>query len=99
MVLGHIRFISFDVARLHHEEFIHIDIAPLYQHLLLMPSYSTLSSANLSDYLSNPDNYLNEIRDSQKMKDVLEFLFTTDRYKFNTSFSISNPVCSRSGLV
>ena len=57
----HIRFISFDVARLHHEEFIHIVITSYYQHLLLMPSYSTLSGANLSDYLSNPDNYLNEI--------------------------------------
>ena len=34
-----------------------------------------------------------KFRDTQKMKDVLEFLFNTDKYKFNTSFSISNPVC------
>ena len=89
-----IRFISFDVAKLHYEEFIHIDITPVYQHLLLMPTYTTLSSAHLGDYLSNPDNYLNEIHDSQQMKDVLEFLFNTEKCKFKTSFRISNPVCA-----
>ena len=92
----HTRFISISVLKSQHVET--EIITAKFKKVLLMPTFSTLNSGNLNDYIQHPDEYLKYIKKQRDLQDALEWLFLTESIIFKGSFTISNTACSEIAL-
>ena len=88
------KFISFELLKLVQTDELQIEVKSAFRDTLLMPPYSILTSPSLGQFIVNPDHYLNVVKETKDMQDILEWLFRTENIELETTFALSNPLCS-----